>query len=111
MGSESLHKNEYANPGTCKEASKWRESSPVHGWLITYGSEEVFRPEIESLVGLLREAGQDVSVLKAGKVHAWPVASLYLGENKRARLDGLEQIAKALTLKMGHLGETIDQVE
>lgn len=100
LGSESLHENEYANPGACKDASKWKGASPSRGWLITQGSEEVFRPEVESFVGVLRETGQDVSVLEVGSVHAWPVASLFLGESKEARLRGLEQITKVLASKM-----------
>jgi acetyl esterase/lipase len=103
LDSQSLHNDEFANPGTCKDASKWKKSSLVHGWCLTYGSEEVFHPEIESFVSVLHEAGQDVSVIEVGKVHAWPVASLFLGENKQARLHGLGQITQALALKMGYM--------
>jgi acetyl esterase/lipase len=78
------------SPGCCKDALWWKRSSPTQGIVITYGTEEVLAPEIESLVDTLREAKVTVkSKAEIGGIHAWPVASLFLSSGRDDRLDGL----------------------
>jgi acetyl esterase/lipase len=90
------------SPGHCKDISRWRNASPEKGWYFLYGSEEVLGPETRDLIELLGKTGKSVDWWEdKGGIHAWPVASLYLGETKNERLDGLRSIVKAI-------GERID---
>ncbi|KAF2015305.1 alpha/beta-hydrolase [Aaosphaeria arxii CBS 175.79] len=84
------------SPGHCKDIRKWREASPEKGWFFLYGSEEVLGPETRGLISLLRGTGVtvDYEEEKSG-IHAWPVASLYLGATKDERLHGLRSITIA----------------
>lgn len=78
------------SPGCCKDSSWWKRSSPTKGVFITYGTEEVFAPEVERLVDTLRKAGVAVkATAEPGGIHAWPVASLFLSGARDDRLDGL----------------------
>lgn len=93
-GSQALTADSLASPGDCKDVRWWKDASPSRGVFITYGMEEVFAPEIEKLVQVLQKArGPHVSAHaeKAG-VHAWPVASLFLGDSIEQRLKGLRSI-------------------
>ncbi|KAF1834917.1 alpha/beta-hydrolase [Decorospora gaudefroyi] len=85
------------SPGRCKDVKKWTEASPEKGWYFLYGSEEVLGPETRSLVELLRKTGKEMDCREEkGGIHAWPVASLYLGETREARLSGLKSIVGAI---------------
>jgi acetyl esterase/lipase len=78
------------SPGCCKDTLWWKRSSPTQGFVITYGTEEVFAPEIESLVDTLREAKVTVQTkAEIGGIHAWPVCSIFLSSGRDDRLDGL----------------------
>ncbi|KAF2257952.1 Arylacetamide deacetylase-like protein [Lojkania enalia] len=82
------------SPGNCKDIKKWADASPEHGWSFLFGSEEVLGPETRELISLLNSAGAEVSAYEEkGGIHAWPVASLYLGETKEDRLHGIRAIA------------------
>ncbi|KAF2714599.1 alpha/beta-hydrolase [Pleomassaria siparia CBS 279.74] len=85
------------SPGHCKDIKKWSTASPENGWVFLYGSEEVLGPETRELILRLESTGADVAVHeeRAG-IHAWPVASLYLGETKDERLHGLRNIVQAI---------------
>jgi acetyl esterase/lipase len=84
------------SPGHCRDVKKWSNASPEHGWYFLYGSEEVLGPETRELVSLLRSAGKEVDEWEEpGGIHAWPVASLYLGETREERLGGLKSIVEA----------------
>ena len=86
------------SPGNCKDTMRWAEVSPAGGFLIMYGSEEVFGPEIRDLVALLRSSRCGVSVREEpAAVHAWPVVSLFLSDTKEERLKGLRYLTKAIT--------------
>lgn len=81
------------SPGYCKDIKKWRQATPEKGWIFLFGSEEVLAPETRSLIAMLKESGASVNVdEEKGGIHAWPVASLYLGEKKEERLRGLRYI-------------------
>ena len=85
------------SPGNCEDIKKWTNASPEKGWLFLYGSEEVLGPETRNLISLLQTTGVDVEVSEErGGIHAWPVASLYLGETKEERLHGLRGIVRAI---------------
>ena len=60
-------------------------------------------PEIHDMVALLRKAGQKVDVYEEeGSIHAWPVASLYLGDTREERLHGLTYVVGVMSKKMMH---------
>ncbi|EDU42765.1 repeatmulti-domain protein [Pyrenophora tritici-repentis] len=85
------------SPGHCKDTKKWAEASPEKGWYFLYGSEEVLGPETKDLINLLGKTGKDVdSWEEKGGIHAWPVASLYLGVTREDRLSGLKSIVGAI---------------
>ena len=84
------------SPGHCRDVKRWSNASPEHGWYFLYGSEEVLGPETRELVSLLRSTGKEVDEWEEpGGIHAWPVASLYLGETREERLGGLKSIVEA----------------
>jgi acetyl esterase/lipase len=102
LGSNTLETDEIASPGCCKDLEHWRRASPRQGWFFIFGSEEILAPEIWDLVQKLRKCGLQVEVVEQlGAVHAWPVASLYLGEHKDARLHGLGKIVSRMSERMG----------
>lgn len=101
VGSKASPNDPLVSPGRCKDVQKWKECSPEKGWYFLYGSEEVLGPETKSLVGLLKETGKEVEVWEdKGGIHAWPVASLYLGETKEERLGGLKSIVEAIKARV-----------
>lgn len=74
----SLH-DPQISPGNCKDVSWWQRSSPSGGFFISYGSEEVFAPEIRDLVTLWKDAGMSVeSREERGGIHAWSIAAVFL---------------------------------
>lgn len=86
-----------ASPGECRDLSRWRKASPTDGWFFLYGSEEVLAPECRNLIQRLKKAEVEVDVHEEqGFIHAWPVATLYLGETKEARLRGLRNIVNIM---------------
>jgi acetyl esterase/lipase len=101
LGSKVSEDDPLASPGHCKDITKWVRASPKKGWTFLYGSEEVLAPETRSLVALLKKAGAFVEVREEqGSIHAWPVASLYLGQTRSARLHGLQNIVRSIGKKM-----------
>jgi acetyl esterase/lipase len=92
------------SPGNCKSVSWWRKASPKHGFLVTYGAEEVFAPEIEQLIEFWEEGGLSVKAVNAeGGIHAWPVAALFLSSTGEERTKGLKVIVQSICEKMGRL--------
>ena len=81
--------NGVISPGLSTE--KWKQASPLNGYRVVYGSEEVFRPGIEETVHHMRNSGAVVKTYQqeAG-IHAWPVVNLFLGESRKERLRGLD---------------------
>jgi acetyl esterase/lipase len=95
LGSKVPADDPLVSPGNCKDLTKWRDASPEKGWFFLFGSEEVLGPETRRLISLLKSAKVQVeSEEEPGGIHAWPVASLYLGETKDERLHGLRAIVK-----------------
>lgn len=89
------------SPGHCKDLSRWARASPRKGWLFQFGSEEVLGPETRDLIALLKKAGAEVEVdEEQGGIHAWPVATLYLGATRDERLKGLRDIVGAVRRKI-----------
>lgn len=69
---------------------------------MMYGAEEVFAPEIRGLVRLWEKGGLEVgSEEEIGGVHAWPVASVFLGGTGEKRLRGLKVIVREIRERMG----------
>lgn len=85
------------SPGVCEDPIWWAKASPVAGFCILFGSEEVFGPEIRHLITLLRKCGCHVGVREEhGSIHAWPVATLYLSPESE-RLKGLRDITRMIS--------------
>ena len=90
------------SPGKCKDAEWWKRATPLHGWSFLYGSEEVFAPETRDFIMELKKADVDVLVHEErGSIHAWPVASLFLGRNRDERQHGLRNIVKVIKQTIG----------
>jgi acetyl esterase/lipase len=97
VGKKASVDDPMVSPGHCKDPKKWTDASPEKGWYFLYGSEEVLGPETRELISLLKSTGTHVDEWEEqGGIHAWPVASLYLGESKAERLGGLESIVEAI---------------
>lgn len=85
------------SPGSCRDVTWWREACPDKGIHMVYGAEEVFAPEIESLVGFLQDAKIKASSRKeAGGIHAWPVACLFLSTKPEDRQKGLRGLVRTI---------------
>jgi acetyl esterase/lipase len=96
IGNKAAATDPMVSPGYCKDVKKWKDASPEFGWYFLYGSEEVLGPETRDLISLLKVTGKEVDVWEdKGGIHAWPVASLYLGETREERLSGLKSIVEA----------------
>ncbi|KAJ4363476.1 hypothetical protein N0V83_009770 [Neocucurbitaria cava] len=96
IGSKVAANDSLVSPGHCKDVKKWTDASPEKGWYFLYGSEEVLGPETRDLIRLLSSTGKDVESWEdKGGIHAWPVASLYLGATREERLGGLKSIVEA----------------
>lgn len=100
IGKKASANDPIVSPGHCKDTKKWFDASPEKGWYFLYGSEEVLGPEIRELISLLKSTGKHVDEWEdKGGIHAWPVASLYLGESRDERLGGLQSIVGAIKNK------------
>lgn len=100
VGSKVSPHDPRVSPGECRDSNLWRRSTPSCGWFFLYGSEEVLAPECRGLIQMLEKSGAEVEVHEEqGSVHAWPVAALYLGETRDARLHGLRLIVHAMKEK------------
>lgn len=98
---KTMEEDPLASPGMCKDLGRWRRASPRDGWYITYGEEEVFAPEAERLVAMLRKAHVLVEKhVEPGWIHAWPVVKLFLCETREERTSGLRGIVEALKERM-----------
>lgn len=72
---------------------KWNKASPLDGYRIAYGAEEVFAPGIEEMIEQMRKDGAYVkSYAEPAGIHAWPVVNLFLGESREERLKGLQKM-------------------
>jgi acetyl esterase/lipase len=81
------------SPGCCTDLDWWVRASPIHGFYIAYGSEEVLGPETRELVDKLRSRNIHVTVTEQEKgIHAWVIASLFLEENFNARIKGMREL-------------------
>lgn len=97
IGRKASPDDPMVSPGCCKDASWWARASPTKGWFFQFGSEEVLGPETRGLISILKKAGTEVEVdEEPGGIHAWPVATLYLGETKDERLHGLRDIVSTI---------------
>lgn len=73
----------------------WKKASPVDGYRILYGAEEVFGPGIEEMVARMRNDNASVQkYAEPAGVHAWPVVYLFLGESREERLKGLTKMTE-----------------
>ncbi|KAI3540973.1 hypothetical protein CMEL01_10997 [Colletotrichum melonis] len=85
-----------ASPGQCADPRVWAEASPLCGFFITYGSEEVFAPDIKDLINVLVKSTEVDSRSEDGGIHAWPVVSLFLSSTEDKRLKGLRTLTSAI---------------
>lgn len=94
-----LYAKQYAGTATTTDGvispglntNRWKQASPLNGFRIVYGAEEVFRPGIQETIHHMKDNGAVVKTHQqdAG-VHAWPVVNLFLGDSREERLRGLD---------------------
>lgn len=85
-----------ASPGLCTDQNLWARSSPTCGFFVTYGSEEVFAPDIEDFIANAVKGTEVGSRREVGGVHAWPIVSLFLSTTEEKRLKGLRTLTEAV---------------
>lgn len=101
IGSKVSNIDPLVSPGYCTDMDRWRRASPTNGWFFQFGSEEVLGPETRDLIKRLRKGGLVVEVdEEEGGIHAWPVATLYLGESREERLKGLRDNVEFIRRKI-----------
>ena len=94
-GSDKKLDDPLVSPGVCKDSGWWQKASPVKGYGVLYGSEELLGPELRDLIALWRESECAVSVREEpGAVHAWPVVTLFLSDTLAERQKGLNDLVK-----------------
>ena len=77
------------SPGLC--TGRWRQASPLSGYRVLYGAEEVFAPGVHEMVDHMKKDGAVIKTHEHGAgIHAWPVVKLFLGETRDERLQGLD---------------------
>ena len=81
------------SPGACKDSIWWANASPIAGFGVFFGSEEVFALEIRELVTTLRRSGCAVGVREEpGGIHAGPLVALFLADTQTRRQRGLRDM-------------------
>ncbi|RDA84495.1 hypothetical protein CP532_0968 [Ophiocordyceps camponoti-leonardi (nom. inval.)] len=91
-GEEMVHRQP-ASPGTCTDEKLWRAAAPQRGYVVVFGEQEVFAPDIENFVSLQARSGVKVETSRfEGGIHAWPVVSLFLSDQADRRLQGLRYL-------------------
>ena len=96
-GSEKRLNDSLVSPGVCEDSTWWAKASPVKGFGVLFGSEELLGPELRDLIALWRKSGCSVSVREEpGAIHAWPVATLFLSDTQSERQKGLKDLVKMI---------------
>lgn len=96
-GSEEKLSDPLVSPGMCKDGSWWVKASPIAGFCVMYGSEEVLGPEARDLIVLLRHNGCSVTVREEpGAIHAWPVVTMFLADTQTERQKGLKDLTRMI---------------
>ena len=105
LNSESLHlyASQYAghltrtddvvSPGLT--VGRWKRASPVDGYRVIYGAEEVFARGIQTMTKAMKRDGVLLKQhIEPAGIHAWPVVNLFLGESRDERLKGLQKMTE-----------------
>lgn len=95
-GCVSVH-DPLLSPGKCRDVSWWKNATPSKGIFVAYGAEEVFAPEVKSLVKFFED--NDIKVHsreEKGGIHAWPVACLFLSSSLADRQKGLKSLVEEI---------------
>lgn len=94
-----LYATQYAGEATMTDGvispglntDRWKQASPLNGYRVVYGAEEVFQPGIQEMVNHMKKDGAIVKASELGAgIHAWPVVNLFLGKTREERLQGLD---------------------
>lgn len=105
LNNDSLHlyASQYAGKLTTTDtvvspglsAGRWNKASPLDGYRIIHGAEEVFAPGIDEMVWQMQKDGAFVKRhSEPAGIHAWPVVNLFLGESREERLGGLQKMTE-----------------
>ena len=98
-GLKSPH-DHLVSPGECRNLSAWTDCG-VKRIIVIYGSEELLANDIEDFVQFLGNCGLEIdSIVQDGKIHVWPVISLFLSSGYEKRFEGLGDIVKSLRRAM-----------
>lgn len=84
------------SPGLTANHHLWAQSSPECGFFVTYGSEEVFAPDIEEFIRIAVKGAEVDSRREEGGIHAWPVVSMFLASSEEKRFRGLRTLTGAV---------------
>ena len=96
-GSEERLNDPLVSPGVCQDSTWWAKASPLRGYGVLFGSEELLGPNLQDLIALWRRSGCHVSVREEpGAIHAWPVATLFLSDTQAERQKGLKDLVKLI---------------
>ncbi|ANZ78040.1 BA75_04646T0 [Komagataella pastoris] len=70
-------KDGYHSPGLCTDQLWWAKSFPPAGMILSYGSEEYFRPELDQFSKLIKSIGRTKVDCHEAHVHSWPLLLFY----------------------------------
>ncbi|RCI08410.1 hypothetical protein L249_8772 [Ophiocordyceps polyrhachis-furcata BCC 54312] len=91
-GEQMLHQQP-ASPGSCTDEKLWKAAAPQRGYVVVFGEQEVFAPDIEDFVDFQARNGVQVETSRfEGGIHAWPVVSMFLSDQADRRLQGLRYL-------------------
>lgn len=77
----------------------WKKASPLEGYRVLFGAEEVFAPGIEEMIASMSKDGAIVKkYAEPAGIHAWPVVNLFLGESREERLKGLMKMTEYIVV-------------
>jgi acetyl esterase/lipase len=94
------------SPGCCDDMEWLREASPVHGYQVFFGSEELLADDVRRWEDGMRRAGVGVEVKeRIGEVHAGVVADLFLKSRRDQRIRGLRDVVLGIQGKIGRKEE------
>lgn len=90
---EATMTDEVISPGL--SITRWKQASPLNGYRVVYGSEEVFSPGIQEMITNIKNNGAAVKEYRhQDGIHAWPVVNLFLGRSRKERLLGLDVVTE-----------------
>lgn len=96
---DELH---YFDPGQIRDISVLKQSFPIDGVVVSYGTDELIREDTENFIGQLKRGGIKVKVDKqVAQVHNWSILNFYterLIDHREASLQTFSGILSRMLL-------------